>query len=97
MSIRAIIAILATLAALAGCTEEDRKIRVGAKNFGESKILAHMMAAVIAEQGIPVEGVVEYENTPAIEFYWRRGGRPFAQTYDRMGGARLEKIGFSWA
>ncbi len=37
------------------------------------------------------------ENTPAIDFYWRRGGRPVARTFDRLGGARLEKIAFTWA
>jgi ribosomal protein S18 acetylase RimI-like enzyme len=36
------------------------------------------------------------ENTPAIEFYWRRGGRPIAQTFDNIGGERLEKIAFAW-
>jgi len=37
------------------------------------------------------------ENKPAIDFYWRRGGRPIAQAYDRIGGSRLEKIGFAWS
>jgi ribosomal protein S18 acetylase RimI-like enzyme len=36
------------------------------------------------------------ENTPAIHFYWRRGGRPIARTFDRIGGERLEKIAFAW-
>lgn len=35
-------------------------------------------------------------NTPAIDFYWRRGGRPIAKAYDRIGGAKLEKIAFAW-
>jgi ribosomal protein S18 acetylase RimI-like enzyme len=37
------------------------------------------------------------ENTGAIEFYWRRGGRPVARAFDRIGGARLEKIAFVWS
>lgn len=37
------------------------------------------------------------ENTVATDFYWRRGGRPIAQTFERIGGARLEKIAFAWA
>ena len=37
------------------------------------------------------------DNTPAVDFYWRRGGRPFAQAYDNVGGARLHKVGFGWA
>lgn len=36
------------------------------------------------------------ENSGATDFYWRRGGRPFARAYDRIGGARLEKIAFGW-
>jgi len=36
------------------------------------------------------------ENTPAINFYWRRGGRPIAKAFDRIGGAKLEKIAFGW-
>lgn len=35
-------------------------------------------------------------NTPACDFYWRRGGRPVASTIDRIGGKRLEKVAFSW-
>jgi ribosomal protein S18 acetylase RimI-like enzyme len=36
------------------------------------------------------------ENTPAIDFYWRRGGRPIMRAFDRIGGAKLEKIAFTW-
>ncbi|HKZ95392.1 MAG TPA: GNAT family N-acetyltransferase [Hyphomicrobiaceae bacterium] len=36
------------------------------------------------------------ENSMATDFYWRRGGRPVAQTFDRIGGAKLEKIAFAW-
>lgn len=36
------------------------------------------------------------ENTAAMDFYWRRGGRPVARAFDRIGGARLEKIAFAW-
>ena len=35
-------------------------------------------------------------NERAIDFYWRRGGRPFAEVCDVVGGRRLQKIGFSW-
>lgn len=37
------------------------------------------------------------ENTPAIGFYWRRGGRPIAQNFDKFGGEKLEKIAFAWS
>ncbi len=36
------------------------------------------------------------ENTGAIDFYWRRGGRPVARTTERIGSTSLEKIGFAW-
>ena len=37
------------------------------------------------------------DNRMATDFYWRRGGRPFARAFDRMGGAKLEKIAFGWS
>lgn len=36
------------------------------------------------------------ENRSATDFYWRRGGRPVAQTVELVGGAKLEKIAFAW-
>lgn len=36
------------------------------------------------------------DNTSAIDFYWRRGGRPIASTIDRIGKTRLEKIALAW-
>ena len=36
------------------------------------------------------------ENTSAVDFYWRRGGRPIANTIDRIGRARLEKVALAW-
>jgi len=36
------------------------------------------------------------DNTPACDFYWRRGGRPFASTFTRVGGVRKEKVAFGW-
>lgn len=37
-----------------------------------------------------------FDNTPAINFYWRRGGRPIGRTFDKIGGSKLEKIAFAW-
>lgn len=37
------------------------------------------------------------ENRMATDFYWRRGGRPVAQSVERIGGAKLEKIAFGWS
>lgn len=35
-------------------------------------------------------------NTPACDFYWRRGGRPIATAFTKIGGAKLEKVAFAW-
>lgn len=37
------------------------------------------------------------ENAMASDFYWRRGGRPVAKAIERIGGAKLEKIAFTWS
>jgi ribosomal protein S18 acetylase RimI-like enzyme len=37
------------------------------------------------------------DNTMATDFYWRRGGRPVGQTFELIGGAKLEKIAFGWS
>jgi len=36
------------------------------------------------------------DNTRATDFYWRRGGRPIARAFDRIGSRKLEKIAFAW-
>lgn len=36
------------------------------------------------------------DNTAAIEFYRRRGGRPIAKTSERFGRTALPKIGLAW-
>lgn len=36
------------------------------------------------------------DNTMALDFYWRRGGCPIAQTVDRFGRVKLEKIAMAW-
>ena len=37
------------------------------------------------------------ENHRALDFYWRRGGRPFRQTWETIAGRKISKIGFSWS
>ena len=34
------------------------------------------------------------DNQGALDFYWRRGGRPVAETVELIGGAKLKKIAF---
>ena len=36
------------------------------------------------------------ENTPACDFYWRRGGRPVASGLTKIGSAKLEQVAFTW-
>jgi GNAT superfamily N-acetyltransferase len=36
------------------------------------------------------------DNTAACNFYWRRGGRPIASAFTRIGSERLEKVAFAW-
>ena len=36
------------------------------------------------------------DNSRATDFYWRRGGRPVARAFDRIGERKLEKIAFAW-
>jgi ribosomal protein S18 acetylase RimI-like enzyme len=36
------------------------------------------------------------ENSMATDCYWRRGGRPIKQSFETIGGAKLEKIAFAW-
>ncbi|WP_306114231.1 MULTISPECIES: glycine betaine ABC transporter substrate-binding protein [unclassified Roseovarius] len=86
------ISVLAAVVLLAGCSEEESAIRIGSKSFGESRVLAHMMAAIATEQGLPVEGVVEYENTPAILEALKRGD---IDAYPEYNGTGLVMLGQS--
>ena len=36
------------------------------------------------------------DNTPACDFYWRRGGRPVASAFTRIGGEGWRKVAFAW-
>jgi osmoprotectant transport system substrate-binding protein len=54
-------------AALVACGGEDRKsLRVGAKPFAESMILAEMIAQMAENAGIPVERSIPFGLTPKI-------------------------------
>ncbi len=75
---------------LASCDGDDGGLRIGTKNFGESRILAEMMAALAEEQGIPVEGVVEYATTQAILEALKRGD---IDAYAEYNGTALVMLG----
>lgn len=78
------------LALLAGCGGESASIKIGAKNFGESRILAHMAAALAQEQGLPVAGVVDYPDTPTIIEALKRGD---IDAYPDYNGTGLVMLG----
>lgn len=36
------------------------------------------------------------DNDAAVDFYWRRGGRPVAESQEQFGTKKLNKIAFAW-
>ena len=76
--------------ALTACEDSDSQIKIGAKNFGESRILAHMMAELASAQGLPVAGVVDYPNTQAIQAALKQGD---IDAYPEYNGTGLVMLG----
>lgn len=83
-------ALLLASIGLTGCLEDEPSIKVGAKNFGESRILAEMMAAVARENGVKVAGVVDYPSTQAILEALKRGD---IDVYPDYNGTGLVMVG----
>ncbi|MEM6932019.1 MAG: glycine betaine ABC transporter substrate-binding protein [Pseudomonadota bacterium] len=75
---------------LLGCEEAENQITFGAKNFGESRVLAHMMAEIAKNEGLPVAGVVDYETTQAIQEALKRGD---IDAYPEYNGTGLVMLG----
>ncbi|MEL7470739.1 MAG: glycine betaine ABC transporter substrate-binding protein [Pseudomonadota bacterium] len=75
---------------VAGCEESENQITFGAKNFGESRVLAHMMAEISKNEGLPVAGVVDYETTQAIQEALKRGD---IDAYPEYNGTGLVMLG----
>ncbi len=88
-TLRTVLIALCALA-VASCGEQEGKIKIGAKNFGESRILAEMMAALAEEQGLPVEGVIDYPNTQAVLEALKRGD---IDAYPDYNGTGLVMLG----
>lgn len=80
----------ALLAGLAACGGSESQLKFGAKNFGESRILAQMMSEVAIAQGLPVAGVVDYETTQAIQEALKRGD---IDAYPEYNGTGLVMLG----
>jgi len=58
--------VLAISMVLIGCGGEEHTLRVGAKNFAESMILAEMIAQLAENEGIPVERKIPFGNTQEV-------------------------------
>lgn len=75
---------------LAACEDSESQIKIGAKNFGESRVLAHMLAELASAQGLPVAGVVDYPSTQAIQAALKQGD---IDAYPEYNGTGLVMLG----
>ncbi len=90
MTSRILFSLLAVCMLLVGCSEDGSTVKIGSKNFGESNILSHMFAILAQEQGLKVEGPVEYANTQAILEALKRGD---IDVYPEYNGTGLVMLG----
>ena len=75
---------------LSACDNADDDLKIGAKNFSESRILAEMVMALAEEQGIPTAGIVDYQTTPAILAALKAGS---VDVYPEYNGTGLVMLG----
>ncbi|MEM1046754.1 MAG: glycine betaine ABC transporter substrate-binding protein [Pseudomonadota bacterium] len=73
MVMRTFASLLVAGLVLAGCGDGQNAVKIGSKNFGESNILSHMFAILAQEQGLAVDGPVEYATTQAVLEAIKRG------------------------
>ena len=90
MTNRILASLFAVCLFLAGCSEEGASVKIGTKNFGESNILSHMIAILAKDQGLSVEGPVEYASTQAILEALKRGD---VDVYPEYNGTGLVMLG----
>jgi glycine betaine/choline ABC-type transport system substrate-binding protein len=82
---------LALCVTIAACGGEDRKsLRVGAKPFAESLILAEMIAQMAENAGIPVERNIPYGLTPKL---MEAVKQDFIDVYPEYNGTSLTFLG----
>lgn len=81
---------IALVTLLAACEDAETQLKFGAKNFGESRVLAHMMAELAGNNGLPVAGVIDYESTQAIQEALKRGD---IDAYPEYNGTGLVMLG----
>ena len=84
------VSILMAVLLISACSDQQNSIKIGAKNFGESRVLAHMVAALAKEQNLPVEGVVDYPSTQAVLEALKRGD---IDAYPDYNGTGLVMLG----
>lgn len=65
-SLRTLIPVLLLPLIVAACGGGAPELRIGAKNFSESRILAEMILALAERQDVPVSGIVDYPSTQSI-------------------------------
>lgn len=75
---------------LAGCDDSENSLKIGAKNFSESRIMAEMILALAEEQGIQSSGIVDYPTTPAILAAIKAGA---VDIYPEFNGTGLVMLG----
>lgn len=63
---RFVAALLLPVLLLAGCEDNAGSVTIGSKNFGESNILAQMIAILAEARGISVNGPIEYPTTQSV-------------------------------
>lgn len=90
MLTRAITVVFVAVLGLSACGDNKDKITIGAKNFGESRVLAEMMAALAEKQGVPVAGIVDYPTTQVILEALKRGD---IDAYPDYNGTGLVMLG----
>lgn len=87
---RSLILALGLLFGLAACERGPADVVIGAKNFGENRVLAHMMAELLERNGIPVAGVVDYPDTRTMMEAFQSGD---VDAYPEYNGTALVMLG----
>ena len=85
MTTRILASLFALVLVLTGCQDDSNVVKVGTKNFGESNILSHMFVILARDQGLEVEGPVEYASTQAILEALKRGDIDVYPDYNGTG------------
>ncbi|ASM71543.1 MULTISPECIES: glycine betaine ABC transporter substrate-binding protein [Roseobacteraceae] len=87
---RKLLTFLALPFLLLACDDATPDLRIGAKNFSESRILAEMILALAEEQGVPSSGIVDYPTTPTIMAAIKEGS---VDIYPEYNGTGLVMLG----